>query len=145
MTHEVTDLYRLPIVGLLDYWNPLIDDVWGCGSITLEDVQAATAASSESADLLRDAGDPCTGPESRAYHLSRIRWFMENEISTDDAHPITVDIGLAGYTPFEIVVDGNHRLAAATLNYEKYIMVEIIGDLDKAQAVFVKGVHPDEY
>lgn len=58
---------------------------------------------------------------------------------------MTVDIGLIGYAPEEMVPDGNHRLAAAHFRGDRTIRVEIIGDFRKAKAVFWEGVYIDDY
>lgn len=56
-----------------------------------------------------------------------------------------MDIGLAGYAPSYLIVDGNHRVAAAKLRGDRLIRVEIIGAMAKAEAVFLQGVPMDDY
>lgn len=139
------NVFRIPLTTLLEYCDPTLDDPWSCGRISREDVL-------DVAEFL-DRSQPKPAeydPElydSYEYNIERIAQFYRYgwESTSKDYSPITVDIGLAGYTPNYIIVDGNHRVAAAKFRGDQWIEVEIVGELPKAVAIFLQGVHPDDY
>lgn len=137
-------LLSIPLAALLEYCDPTLDDPWGCGRIHSEDVLNEVGYTRQRAKPL-DYDDEVYS--SYEYNIERIAYFVEHgwESAGSDAEPITVDIGLAGYTPFHLLVDGNHRVAAAKIRGDETITIELIGDVSKAEAVFLQGVHPDDY
>lgn len=141
---EDSSILEIPLEALLEYCDPTLDDPWGCGRISRDDVL----------DCI-DFGKPIAKmPDydselfmSYEYNVARIAHFLQSgwdELEAD-TEPITVDIGLAGYVPNYLIVDGNHRVAAAKLRGDLTIRVEIIGDIGKAEAVFIQGVSMDGY
>jgi len=146
---ELTDtdgsaLLSIPLAALLEYCDPTLDDPWGCGKIDSEDVLLQVGFTQQRARPV-DYDDGLYS--SYDYNIERIAYFVEHgwESAGSDREPVTVDIGLAGYTPLHLLVDGNHRVAAAKIRGDESITIELIGDVAKAEAVFLQGVHPDEY
>ena len=134
---------EIPLAALLDHCDPTTDNPWGCGHIDPQDVY-------DEIDLLqfrKPAEYDIELYENYGYNVGRIAYLLSAgwQQTTEDSEPITVDIGLEGYTPGYLIMDGNHRVAAAKLRGDRTILVSISGDLDKAEAVFLRGVHPDEY
>lgn len=140
---EFSSILEIPLEALLEYCDPTLDNPWGCGKIDPVDV----------IDRI-EFGDPISRmPDyddqlfrSYEYNVGRIAHFLQAgwaDVEVD-SEPVTVDIGLLGYTPPYLIVDGNHRVAAAKLRGDSSIAVEIIGDVVKAEAVFLRGVHPDD-
>lgn len=131
-------LATIPLAPLLELWHPLFDNIWGCGPVTHEMVRSVTGRQSTPSVLMG---------ESALYHAERIAYLVDAgwRDSFEDSEPITVDVGMAGYTPAVIVIDGNHRLAAAVLRGETELIVEIAGSWDKALAFFYHGVHLDDW
>ncbi len=138
-------VFRIPLGMLLEYCDPTLDDPWGCGRIDSEDVRFAA----ESLDRSRPQNLEYDRElyESYEYNIERIAQFYRYgwESTAEDSDPITVDIGLAGHTPAYLIVDGNHRVAAAKIRGDEWLDVEIIGELPKAVAMFLWGIHPDDY
>jgi len=139
-----SSLISIPLAALLEYCDPTLDDPWGCGRIDPEDVLLQVDYTRQRAKTI-DYDDEVY--RSYEYNIDRIAYFVKNgwESAGSDREPVTVDIGLAGYTPLHLLVDGNHRVAAAKIRGDETITVEVIGDVTKAEAVFLRGVHPDDY
>lgn len=141
---EDSNILEIPLEALLEYCDPTLDDPWGCGRISKDDVLDCIEFGEPTAKM-PDYDDRLF--MSYEYNVARIAHFLQagwDELEAD-TEPITVDIGLAGYAPNYLIVDGNHRIAAAKLRGDSLIRVEIIGDLAKAEAVFIQGVPMDEY
>lgn len=129
----------VPIEAVLELWNPLYDDVWSCGVITFEDLDNCPDPM-----LGELPASLCEDPSDRDYNIARIVYLAVHGWDEDDHFPITIDIGL-GELSREVVTDGNHRLAAAWYRGDKTVRIQVSGDLDKAEAWFFDGVHPEEY
>jgi hypothetical protein len=138
-------VFRLPLSALLEYCDPMLDDPWGCGRIEEDDVLRAAAlltdCRGQTGEYDQEGSKSYTANVERIAHFYRYGW----EVAGSDLNPITVDIGLAGYTPAYLIVDGNHRVAAAKLRRDEWLDVELIGELPKAAAIFLFGIHPDDY
>lgn len=134
---------EIPLETLLEYWDPTLDDVWGCGRILEEDV---LAAANELNRTDRPADLKSEHFSSYDFNVARIAYLLYNgwDAPDVDLHPVTVDIGVSGYTPEELVTDGNHRLAAAKFRGDKTIAVEVSGDLEKSRKVFLEGLYIDD-
>ena len=134
----------IPLAALLEYADPTLDNPWGCGQIHQQDVLNEVGYST-----MEDAPPEFNSRLylSYEYNIQRIAYFVEQgwDSTEEDREPITIDIGLEGYTPEYLISDGNHRVAAAKIRGDRSIAVEIIGDVAKAEAMFLRGVHPDEY
>jgi len=137
-------LLLIPLAALLEYCDPTLDDPWGCGKIDPEDVLNEVGYTRQRAKPL-DYSDEIYS--SYEYNIERIAYFVEHgwESTGSDDEPVTVDIGFAGYTPLHLLADGNHRVAAAKIRGDETITIDLIGDVAKAEAVFLHGVHPDDY
>jgi len=135
-------IITIPLGALLEYWDPILDNVWGCGPITEDEVRNYTGpVRSSSAEYISpDFSD-------KEFNVGRIAYLLEHgwDAADVDLHPVTVDVGMSGYTSDELVVDGNHRVAAAKFRGDETITVSIIGDIDKAIAVFQDGMYIDDY
>ena len=139
-----SNILEIPLEALLEYCDPTLDDPWSCGRISKDDVLDCIEFG-ETISKMPDYDSELF--DSYEYNVARIAHFLQSGWSEleDDTEPITVDIGLAGYVPNYLIVDGNHRVAAAKLRGDKHIRVEIIGDMAKAEAVFLHNVHLDDY
>lgn len=138
------EFMTIPMAALLEYWDPTIDDVWGCGAIDEEDVlRQVNDLNNASYSTPLDSENF----SSYDFNTARIAYLIHHgwDAADVDVEPITVDIGMSGYTPDELVPDGNHRLAAAKIRGDKTVTVCIIGDIDKAHKVFFEGMYIDEY
>lgn len=141
---EDSSLITIPLAALLEYCDPTLDDPWGCGKIASEDVLSEVGYSTMRAQPLEYEEELYRSYE---YNIQRIAFFVQEGWidSSEDREPITLDIGIEGYTGPWLIVDGNHRVAAAKVRGDESILVDVIGDMDKAEAVFLRGVHPDDY
>lgn len=138
------ELLVIPLAALLEHSDPMLDDPWSCGRIDPQDVlnEVGYAATREAPP---EYDEDLYG--SYEYNVGRIAHFLQEGWKDigEDAEPIALDIGLGDYTPSWLISDGNHRVAAAKLRGDRSIAVEIIGELAKAKAVFLRGVSPAEY
>lgn len=141
---EASSILEIPLGALLEYCDPTLDDPWGCGRILKDDVLDCIEFGEPIAKMPDYDGRLFRSYE---YNVARIAHFFQSGWAKleADTEPITVDIGLAGYAPSYLIVDGNHRVAAAKLRGDRLIRVEIIGDLAKAEAVFIQSVPMDNY
>ena len=141
---EDSSILEIPLGALLEHCDPTLDDPWGCGRILKGDVLDCIEFGEPIAKM-PDYDDRLF--RSYEYNVARIAHFLQSgwdELEAD-TEPITVDIGLAGYAPSYLIVDGNHRVAAAKLRGDRLIRVEIIGAMARAEAVFLQGVPMDDY
>lgn len=134
-------ILNVPIGNLTALVSPFEDEIWGedgsVGVISAEDVRACSdiaIGATPSSVLFADQKD-------RAYHISRIAYFVAygHPHLKEDYHPVVVDVGLFGYMPPNIVLDGNHRLAAAIIRGDTHIQVSVSGDILKARQVLIEG------
>jgi hypothetical protein len=140
----VDEFMTIPLAVLLEYWDPTIDDVWGCGAINPDDVLRQVNGLNNASYPTRLDSENFSSYE---FNTARIAYLIHHgwDAPDVDAEPVTVDIGMRGYTPDELVPDGNHRLAAAKIRGDETITVCITGDIDKARKVFLEGMYIDEY
>lgn len=129
--HE--EIWAIPCEDIADISNPLTDDPWGSG-LTQEIIDACLA------DVSRHVATPvpafCTDPW---VHGGRIAWLHDN--GWDDE--ICIDVGVPSMSvppPSWVVIDGNHRLAAALLRGDETIKVAISGSLDAAMEMFPSSI-----
>jgi len=138
------EIMVIPLAVLLEYWDPTIDDVWGCGAINSDDVLSQVNDFNKASYPTRLDAENFS---SYDFNTARIAYLIQHgwDAPDVDAEPVTVDIGMSGYTPDELVPDGNHRIAAAKIRGDMNIAVSVIGDIDKARKVFLEGMYIDEY
>lgn len=124
---------NVSVESITDYWDPMYDDIWACGRISIQDVknckelELGSKAFSENDENLK----------SWRYNVARIAWFVKNGWSNcrKDTQPILIEVScIDDFHPI-YVVDGNHRLAAAIVRGEEFILAEISGDLLKAEEI----------
>ena len=110
---------------------------WGVGKFTTEHVHKAI----ENNRLSSLPHDPSRrNLSTRRYHIQRIAWLAVNGW-TD---PIQIDVGvpeLCSHVDW-IVIDGNHRLAAAIVRGDKTISAAVSGSVGYALQLF--GTHCEE-
>jgi hypothetical protein len=129
---------QLPVAILRQYCNPFLGDPWGCGRIDPETVRLAVVARQfrdTPAVRADEAGIPIFRPlRSYEAHLRRIAYFVVH--GWNDA--IEVDIGIPSLRCHVdwIVQDGNHRLAAAIIRGDEFILASVGGCLDTALQMF---------
>jgi hypothetical protein len=73
---------------------------------------------------------------SKNKHIGRIAYLVLNP----DLTPIEIDLGIPtlGYSPEWVVVDGNHRLAAAIFRGDKTINATCSGEVDLIKELIYK-------
>lgn len=125
---------EIAVKTLVEYWNPLADDIWGCGVIRADDVIFCQDISKGKTP----ADDDYCSNKDWSYNVARIAYFTDFGWSDcdEDLEPITVVVCSKDVTPFVYVKDGNHRLAAAMINGRETIQVVLTGDLEKAAEIF---------
>lgn len=112
----------LPVERLRAHCDPFLSCPWDNGPVTRELVKEALEAG-------RLVSQPGTSD-----HAGRIAYLVVNEASD----PIEVDVGVPvlRYWPDWIVLDGNHRLAAAIYADRSHIMADVGGQMDYAEELF---------
>lgn len=128
------DHIQVPVKRLNELWKVLQEtdqdtDVWG-GSCTLEDIlEALDKNNLESRPFSK------VGSGETYNHAARIAFLVKHP----DDEPIEIDVGVPslGYYIFR-VLDGNHRLAAATIRGDRIIKVDIQGEVSYAKHLFIK-------
>ena len=79
----------------------------------------------------------------RQQHVQRVAWLVVN--GWDDAISVDVGVPSLGYYVEWLVVDGNHRLAAAIYRGDLGILTSPAGDMDLYAEFLLEGVsdpHP---
>lgn len=130
---EAKTFWVVPTQNLIELSNPMDDDIWGCGVITMEDVLSCFDFHQASYPYESSEYDTTT----REYNIARIAYIAEYELykySEREQTPISVEITLMGDSSLahHPIIDGNHRVAAAHVLNEEFITIEISGDLDSA-------------
>lgn len=124
-------LWTVPVANIIALSNPMEDDVWGCGIIEEEDVLAC-----EDNRMGRySSGRTPDDPASIEYNIARISWLMENYDwnNVEDEEPIQIE--LMEDCHWHVIVDGNHRVAAALILGLEHITVEISGEVDYCENI----------
>lgn len=118
----------IPIEKLID-WDPFQNVCWPelKYPITKSEIEAAIKAK-----------DFCTNPvghyTKRAQHIARVAYLVEQ--GWDDSINIDVGVPELDYLIDWIIIDGNHRLAAAIFRGDFHIEAAISGDLKYAEKLF---------
>jgi len=125
--------HTLPLRALAP-WNPFDDTVWPglAEPISYEEVEEAVGEERVRCECIPEEEYDDDVP--RGTHIARIAWFVLHGI--DD--PIVVDpTALERYSRDAwIVLDGNHRLAAAFFRDDDTIPVHVLGGIEKAEDLF---------
>lgn len=120
--------------------NPLESNPWTGSPLTALDVSDAMVYGSgghepvecqESLDLY--GCDSC--------EVQRIAHFVQEGWTSTllDPEPITLDVGVGNYFPEWMLVDGNHRVAAAIVGGVEWVDVSVHGSWDRAVAMLIEG------
>lgn len=131
------DAWQVSVSRLAGLAHPLRSDVWGLG----RPLDAAQVRRSLREGAFERA--PCSAKRPAAWHARRIAWLM-HEGWRD---PISLDVGcpsFPGYRPGWLVVDGNHRLAAAILRRDRTIAALVDGEVRHACELLHLPVPADE-
>lgn len=114
----------VPVERVLALCNPLVSWPWASPAPTPAQLEVFLAG----APLEAEPVDTTQPPER---HVGRIRYLMQNGWA--EAIELDVGIPVLGYWgPAWAVIDGNHRLAAASLRGDALIDADIAGQLDHA-------------
>lgn len=139
---EEQGILRVPMSILTELAHPLETNPWTGFPLTVEDVLSCEHEAQESCYESCGPYEGCDDCElARIAHFVRSGW----DSVMDDAEPITVDVGLGDYFPEWIIVDGNHRVAAAIVLGMTHIEVCIEGSWDRALVMFSGGDWQDVY
>jgi len=111
----------IPVRRLARHCNPFSQSPWGT-KVRRTDVRRAL-----------DAGD-LEPQHNTDRHAQRIAYLVANEASD----PIEVDVGIPALQHHVgwMVLDGNHRLAAAIYAGRETILAQVGGQLDYAESLF---------
>lgn len=139
---HVHGIVRAPTGWLQDLCDPLASPPWEVAPITPHDVwDRVTAGDFTHCDARARDVAPWKRPVCRECDIRRIAEFVvAGWPDADEAHPITVDLGVGTYWPGWVVTDGNHRLAAALVRGDAFVDVATAGDWDRCLRVLVDGV-----
>lgn len=91
--------------------------------------------------------EPWERPTCRECDLTRLCALVdagEPDLHTQrrDPHPVTVDVGVGSYVPYTMLLDGNHRVAAASLRGDEFLLVSYTGDEERAHALLIAEQEP---
>ena len=123
-------LARVATGRLAAHCNPYRALVWPIGTpITRAEVRLFVRAG-----LLRPPG---AARGSRNDHIARVAWFVANRC----ADPIDIDAGLPQLGQFSrwLIIDGNHRFAAALFRGDATIAARIRGSISYARLLGLLG------
>lgn len=127
---ELSVAVNLPIAKVLAICDPL--NAWDAGPVTREMIDEAIQNRWWSPSPVGHGASP-------KVNATRIAFLVEN--GWGDA--IEIDVGVPGYMEYVWPVrDGNHRLAAASIRGDKFILATVEGSLNYAQELF--GVDCEE-
>lgn len=139
---DSANLVTVPTRHIERLCNPALDDVWGCGRITVEDVLRCDNVQAGQFHADHENGD---AGGDWVYNVARIAYLMEFGWEVEDDEPILIDLGGEGYFPSNPVLDGNHRVSAAIFRDDPFIRVLAIGDDDRIQSVLFEGKKLEEF
>jgi hypothetical protein len=126
----------IPVSTLIGFCSPFDYNVWGCGVVSITDIQRAIddgqRLDHEQWAILKNAAG--ANPLTVDQHAQRIAYLID----ANWTQPIEIDVGVPrlGCTPSWIYEDGNHRLCAAVMRNDSAIQVNISGDVDYAESIF---------
>ena len=136
---EALAAHDVPVAHLAQLWNPYACWIEQATPIRPDEVQACLEAGEEAlvetplwSQLLYGKRSQRIGAaENRQRHIRKIAYFVRH-VATD---PIELDVGVPalGCHCDELVVDGNHRLAAAMFKGERTIPAHVSGSVRTAQ------------
>jgi hypothetical protein len=112
--------YRVPVMELQKYVNPLSGWLWGCAPIAPSEIVAAVAAQQFEEVPWDRAKDRLQGPAGRDFHIGRIAYFVANGLPSD-GYAVQIDLDLQPDDREIGIVNGNHRIAAAILRGDAQI------------------------
>lgn len=130
------DLTKLSIsLDVLSPWNPFDNVVWlGLEvPITKGEVQSAINENKLAAYPLSYyyASSNDNSAKERSHHIQRIAYLATH--SWSDAIVIDVGVPELGQHVDWIIIDGNHRLAAAVFRNDKHIVASVSGSISYAK------------
>ena len=105
---------------------PIVDIPWNCPQFTVEDVMKAVEEKQFNTGYDYSEKDTVS-------HIRRIAYFYVH--GWTDAVVIDVGCPSLGYTNGNPVIDGNHRLYAASLRGNDTILCSIEGEIDYAMEI----------
>jgi hypothetical protein len=117
----------LPTAKVLELCHPLLTSPWGAGRVSEKMVHRALASNQFSPV-------PVEHGARAEEHAARIAFLMQNGWS--DSIEIDVGVPSLGCWVDWPVLDGNHRLAAASLRGDAEILATVSGSLDYAMELF---------
>ena len=117
---------EISVPTLAELCNPLKDMVWSAGRVTRADVKLALRQN----DLRSESVDPSYAPReslSKQDHVARIAYLVK--YGWND--PIQIDVGVPALGVYVdwMIIDGNHRMAAAIYRNDSTISSEISGSI----------------
>ena len=111
-------MVEISVARLSRHCNPLLHNPWGCKTFCRAKVKSALASR-------RLVATPGTDD-----HAGRVAFLVEHEAA--DAIEIDVGIPALNYWPGWLLLDGNHRLAAAIYARRRTILAQVDGQMDYA-------------
>lgn len=118
----------IPVARLVALCDPF-SNPWGSRPFTVKHVERAI----QEGQLL-DLPYPEDRSWSREQHIQRIAWL--STYGWEKAVEVDVGVPSQGCVPFWPLLDGNHRLAAAVVRGDTYVLSSVSGDIDYAHSLF---------
>lgn len=143
-TYPIYEFWSVDVQSLATFADPLADDVWTCGLITMEDVINCPDISKGR----RVSGQTPSVELTREYHIARIAYLAANGweenpneqimvYSPENYHELITRFAPDDFSPAAIrnrqrvrITDGNHRFCAALLTGQKTLNIEPYGDVE---------------
>lgn len=136
--HEDEDIWIVPLKDILSHVRPR--SVWLEREITFDEIKMALKQRRYEKTAYQGGHDYGDETTERSYHAGRIAWLVVEKHND----PIEIDVGFPdlGQHPrnglFDIV-DGHHRLSAAEIRNDPFILVTYAGQCDRMPEIFPSG------
>lgn len=123
--YDTSDI-KIDVANIAAICNPFETNIWPCNPVTVEMVEECIVSKKFNKEVytrVRDVYRDWTAEE----HAERIAFYVVNGWENETIH---IDVGCPsfGFCPDWIVLDGNHRLAAAIFREDKQIRCDISGE-----------------
>lgn len=119
---KYVNVWVVPVPALKALWNPMRDNVWGCGIIAPDDVLSCPDVE------LGEIPAQDSGGGSKQFNVARIAWLMKHGWD-EKKDPITLEVWPETLSDWPVLLDGNHRFSALILMNAPYVELVVNGDL----------------
>ena len=133
------DVWFVSVASLKRHVNPLRRSPWQGSAGYGKSLRAAVTRCLNANDLSEQPWDSGDRPAQKhgsddGYHAKRIAYLVRNP----DATPIDIDVGIPsiGFVPSHLIMDGNHRAAAAIYRSDAWIAIAPSGSIALLRRMF---------